>query len=102
MPTPTPEEINAGAEKIIASMSSGKPFFIGRNGSTELESIGHYMDCKRHNTPFSPNIIRRLQRVSGIWPANADTFEKWVKDYLISLTNINGVSSGWYEPMADY
>lgn len=99
---PTQEEINEGARQIIQTIQSGKPFFIGRNGSTELESLYHYTQRGGLMMYLDLRLIRRLERVSGIWPAEQETFCKWVKDYVESLSSIQGLSAGWYPPMVEY
>lgn len=99
---PTQEEINMGAEQIIRTMKSGKPFFIGRNGSTELESLYHYAQRKGLFIYLDLGIIRRLERVSGIWPATHEAFREWAEDYTSSLSLMQGLSTGWYIPMVEF
>jgi hypothetical protein len=86
-------DIDAGADHIVECFKSDKPFFIGRNGSTEMEAL---------KTGFSQAMAEKLQRYSGIFPATQKSFEAWVQDYTYSMGYLDGAAAGWYAPHASF
>ena len=84
-------DIDAGADHIVECFKSGEPFFIGRNGSTELEAL---------TRGFSQHMADKLQQYSGVFPATEATFEAWKKDYIYSMGFMDGAAAGWFPPLA--
>jgi len=100
-----PEAVSDGAYNICAAFESGKPFFIGRNGSSEMEALifwntyRHTSVKTRRTRPWNSHILRKLENGVGIWPTTEDSCDQWSKEYADSLENLNGVAAGWYEPL---
>jgi len=100
-----PETIAVGADQICQALGVGRPVFIGRNGSTEMEAVT-FWNMHRHNSatttdslrPWSLAVMRKLQRGAGIWPATVESCDAWAKEYVDSLTILDGTAAGWYEP----
>ena len=92
------EEIIDGAKKVCDVLEGSKPFFIGRNGSTEMEvfHFWHVYRSKGHNYPLA--MIEKLERVSGIWPATQESVDMWAATYAKSLGSLDGLAAGWYKP----
>ena len=80
------EQVN---DKIAALIRGGGGFVVGRNGSTELETI------------FSMAIPERLQRYSGVFPATPASVTDWRTAYMKALLNIRICATGWYRPFAE-
>jgi hypothetical protein len=84
-------DIDSGADNIIKCFNSGQPFFIGRNGSTELEAL---------HMGYSQPMAEKLQRYSGIFPATQKSFDAWADDYRESMAYLDGAAAGWFAPHA--
>jgi len=101
-----PEAISDGAYNICAAFESGKPFFIGRNGSSEMEAMifwNTYRNTSAKNRPsirpWNFHVLRKLQNGVGVWPATVDSCDEWSSEYVECLKEMDGVAAGWYEPL---
>jgi len=92
-------EIINGAKQIRQRIESGKPFFVGRNGSTELEAIRFWQSYP--GTPFPQGLATILCR-AGIWPLTPDSIGEWVTAYVAALAAMDGVAAGWYPPLVKF
>lgn len=90
------DSIDAGAEKIVAHFASSEPFFIGRNGSTEMEILADWQTSKL----IKPHLLKKLEQYSGIWPATQESVSAWAEEYTESLKLLDGLAAGWYKPLA--
>jgi hypothetical protein len=98
---PDMSDILLGAEKVCNTLQCSKPFFIGRNGSTEME-VFHFWHVYRPNGHLYPvGMMEKLERVSGIWPATQESVDDWAATYAKSLKELDGLAAGWYKPYAD-
>ena len=93
-----------GADRIYAALESGKPFFIGRNGSSEMEAVSFWhihrnTSSYRFIRPWNAQLLVKLERGAGVWPATEDSCDSWSKEYTESLTLLDGVAAGWYQPL---
>ena len=93
-------EIINGARKIRQLIESGTPFFVGRNGSTEMEVL--YWWYTRTGTPFPQALMDKLSKVSGIWPATQESVKDWVTAYIAALGSLDGVAAGWFPPFMKF
>ena len=93
-------DIDAGAKEIVAEFTSGQPFFIGRNGSTEMELLTYWLYKTANGLPWPPELMAKIQRYSGVWPPTQDAIEEWATTYLASLRELDGLAAGWYAPYA--
>jgi len=101
MTDPTQANIDAGATKICDLFTqSQKPFFIGRNGSTEMETLHFWYNYRSKGIPYPGELLVRLQRYSGIFPATPVSYDRWAKEYVESLRELDGLAAGWYKPYA--
>ena len=96
----TLEEINLGAETICSYIQRGLPFFIGRNGSTEMQVIHFWTTYRKQGIPYPPGMLETLERVSGVWEATPESCDAWAKEYSEALGLLDGLSAGWYTPYA--
>jgi len=100
-----PKDILDGADRICSAFESGNPFFIGRNGSSEMEALAFWNTYRHTSFPrpnlrsWNPSLMRKLERGVGIWPATEGCFDKWSKEYIEALKLLDGVAAGWYEPL---
>ena len=93
--------IDSGAEKIASYFISSDPFFIGRNGSTEMEVLAYWYRQKSLNSNYFPqNLLKKLEQYSGVWPATSESITKWAEEYSESLKLLDGLAAGWYKPLA--
>jgi len=87
--------------KIVCSyFQNSKPFFIGRNGSTELEILNYYYKTKNKNIP--QQLCNRIELYSGIFPATPESVYKWIEIYFESLYSVDAIAEGWYEPLKEF
>ena len=97
----SPQEIISGADKICNYVAGTQPFFIGRNGSTEMEVIHFWHVYRKHGHPYPLDMLERLERYSGIWPATQDSCDAWALEYVKSLGLLDGLAAGWHKPYSD-
>lgn len=93
-------EIIAGAEKVCAIIQGAAPFFIGRNGSTEMEVFHFWHVYRREGHPYPKAMMERLEMVSGVWPATQESVDAWATAYAEGLKTLDGLAAGWYKPYA--
>ena len=102
---PTPETIRRGAEQIYAVVSQQRdapPFFIGRNGTIETETVYFYLTMRKGSSfqkPYSPRILEQIQRNAGIFPGTDEAIDAWAEEYLKHLGSLTGLAAGWYQPL---
>jgi hypothetical protein len=94
----TSEEITSGADRICDYVAGINPFFIGRNGSTEMEVIHFWHVYRKHGHPYPPAMLDRLERGGGIWPTTQESCDAWAQEYVKSLQMLDGLAAGWYKP----
>jgi len=92
------EEILVGAQKVCNIVQGSEPFFIGRNGSTEMEVFHFWQVYRKEGHPYPTAMIEKLERVSGIWPATQESVDDWATAYAESLKSLDGLAAGWYKP----
>ena len=96
------DEINAGANKLCDLLEkSDKPFFVGRNGSTEMELFHFYQFYRKGGHSYPKEMMEKLERVSGVFPSTQESVDEWANMYAKSLQSLDGLSAGWYKPYAD-
>ena len=96
--------VEEGAATILRYASSGQPFFIGRNGTIELETIFFWMLKRRVQdgdvlAPYPLRIRDQIQRNAGIFPDTDESIDAWCKAYVDSLGHMNALAAGWYRPL---
>jgi hypothetical protein len=101
---PTDENIRIGAksiqECIRTAIQTQKPFFIGRNGSTELQLLYYYITHRANMKESYPEGLRHAIHIySGIFPGDNASLDEWCKTYFESLGELDGTAAGWYEPL---
>lgn len=99
---PDSTEIAVGSDRIARTVATGKPFFIGRNGSTEQDAL-HFWFTRRKvgGAPWPYAITQNLHLGAGIWPKTDESFDAWAKEYMETLGLLDGLAAGWYRPLAD-
>ncbi len=103
LPRLTPEDINYGAERICETVTAanGVPFFIGRNGTVELETLFHWFVHRRGTgtqKPYPAHLKVTMARNAGVWPATDESLDAWGTAYAAALGSVDGLAAGWYEP----
>jgi len=100
-----PETIAEGADRISDTILSKSPFFIGRNGSTEMEAAIFWSTYRNTSStkrdsflPWPSPTLRKLYRGVGIWPQTVEAADAWAKEYVEGLAYLDVVAAGWYEP----
>jgi hypothetical protein len=78
------------------------PFFIGRNGTIEIEVLYYYL-IKRKNPetrdPYPDRLLTQIQRHAGVFPSTPESLDGWCAEYLESLESLTGLAAGWYKPL---
>jgi hypothetical protein len=100
LPRPTPEEIERGAQRICETVAGSEPFFIGRNGTIELEALFYWMAYRlgRQPKPYPSRIAFQMATNAGVWPATDESLDAWAVAYATALGKLDGLAAGWYEP----
>jgi hypothetical protein len=103
---PTPEDIQRGATRIrecfAARQERGAPFFIGRNGTIETETLYFWLTVRipsEGTMPYPPRIAAQIEQNAGIFPATAASIDAWCKAYTGALHDLTGLAAGWYKPV---
>ncbi len=102
---PTEEAIRRGAEQVAAAVAGAakqEPFFIGRNGTIETETLYFYVGIRRgtaFQTPYPPRLLDQMQRNAGVFPGTAEALDAWAEEYLRHLSSLTGLAAGWYQPV---
>lgn len=91
-----PKEVEAGADLICDLLRGDKPFFVGRNGTIEVETVQHWL-ARAH--PYAPHIKEQIQRNAGVFPASETFIDAWAAAYTTALGALNSTAAGWYKPM---
>lgn len=93
-------EITEGALKIRDLRA---PFFVGRNGTIELEVISFWLLHRRgdHRRLYPQRLKDQIQRNAGIFPATGESIDAWCEKYTELLGLMNGGAAGWYQPLKE-
>jgi len=89
------DQIDTGAARIKKLVQSGKPFFVGRNGTIEIQTIQYYLG--RRDQPYPEQIREYIERNAGVFPATDASLDAWCRAYIKALEELDGVAAGWYE-----
>jgi len=88
-----------GAIKIRKLLASHKPFFVGRNGTIEIETL-FFWNLHRPARPYPDSIRLQIERNAGIFPATDKSIDRWCDEYVRILGLMDGGAAGWYAPTA--
>ena len=92
--------VETGAQAICAAIKGSEPFFIGRNGTIELEVIFFWMTRRLGGGPPYPDqYMETICRNAGIFPPIDAAVDAWCKEYCEALGELNGLAAGWYKPL---
>lgn len=97
----TQDQINAGAEEITKTFKGSDPFFIGRNGSSEIAVFFYWLNNRSSGWAWPRDLISKLEMNFGVWPINTESVDEWCRCYQICLKDLTGLAAGWYKPLAD-
>jgi hypothetical protein len=75
-------------EKIAALIRAGGGFVIGRNGSTELQTL------------FQGSPAERLEQFSGFFPSTPESLRLWREYYVKCLPALRICATKWYTALA--
>jgi hypothetical protein len=93
--------MNPRGEDIVDGLVKGAdPFFIGRNGTIELETLLFYRDRRSKGEPYPPHILERIEKHAGVWPATNLSIDDWCSEYFRGFSALNAVAAGWFAPLA--
>lgn len=100
---PTQEEIWAGAIKIRDAFreSDAEPFFIGRNGTIEVEVLYFWLTMRKgavEPKEYPQRMMDQIQRNAGVFPSTGEAVDRWCVSYLTSIQSLSGTAAGWYMP----
>jgi hypothetical protein len=96
LPRATPDEIKWGAAAICGVMKKDAPFFIGRNGTIETDTLFHWFVSK--DQPYPQQTLETISKNAGVWPATKESIDAWAEEYSRALGALDGLAAGWYEP----
>jgi len=90
----TLQEIDDGAAAIRKLIRRGEPFFVGRNGTIEIQTIQIFL-THRPKHPY-PHVIREnIERNAGIFPATDESIDAWCRTYIKGFEVLDGGAAGW-------
>jgi hypothetical protein len=95
---PTESQIRQGATQIRDSF--GSPFFIGRNGTIEIEVLFFWLTNRRGGAQrsYPTRLLEQIQRNAGIFPGTPESIDEWCEAYTDVLTGMTGGAAGWFAP----
>jgi hypothetical protein len=88
-----------GAIQIRKLLADGKPFFVGRNGTIEIEVL-FFWNLHRPARTYPDSIRLQIERNAGIFPATDKSIDRWCEEYVRILGLMDGGAAGWYTPTA--
>lgn len=86
-----------GAKQICNLFTAGKPFFVGRNGTIEIEVLFFWV-LRRKTYPYPERLRQQIQRNAGIFPDTDESIDRWCEAYIDALKVMDGGAAGWYKP----
>lgn len=91
--------IDEGAKNICTLINSGETFFVGRNGTIELEVVFFWIIHRKDGqaTSYPEHYVETIQRNAGIFPATEESIDAWCKAYCEALGELDGLAAGWYK-----
>lgn len=91
--------------KMASMIESGKPFFVGRVGSTELETICNYKyftgRIDKSDIPYTNNITNMLCDWCGFFPADHTLMDKFCEMYLKDIKEADLLWCMWKSKYED-
>jgi hypothetical protein len=93
--------IDVGAQKICEVIKGSEPFFIGRNGTIELEALFFWLIRRKDggSVPYPSRYLETLNRNAGVFPETNEAVDAWCQQYCEALGELNGLAAGWYKPL---
>lgn len=93
--------VEEGAHHICAAIKGGEPFFIGRNGTIELEVLFFWLTRRKEGRgpPYPHRYMETITRNAGIFPPTNESIDAWCKEYCAAIEEMNGLAAGWYKPL---
>lgn len=88
-------EVEEGAAKICELFLGAKPFFVGRNGTIEMQTVYSWAF---HKLPYGAYVKEHIQRNAGVFPSTEDSINAWAAAYTKALSMLDTVAAGWYKP----
>jgi hypothetical protein len=98
--------VEQGAKMICETFATENPFFIGRNGTIEVEVLYFWL-IHRHQAPASRRLEyaeahkRYLENNAGVFPTTTESLDRWCEEYVAALGDMNCCAAGWYKPMVN-
>jgi hypothetical protein len=96
------DPIEQGAKQICDLLRNPDPFFVGRNGTIELEVLFFWM-VRRLNaqrpSPYPGPMLDTITLNAGIFPQTAEAVDAWCAAYCEAIGEMNGLAAGWYKPL---
>lgn len=96
---------DAASQKIADLIHSGRPFFVGRIGSTELETICNYKyftgRINGSGTPYTNNITNMLCLWCGFFPAEYKLMDRFCEMYIEKIKEADLLWCMWQSKFED-
>ena len=89
------------AASVMCNLVKGETFFVGRNGTIELETLLFYTKNRGAGEAYPKHMLDRLERHAGVWPATLASVDAWAKEYVNSLYLLDAAAAGWFKPLAN-
>ena len=89
--------IEEGAKNIRDLILADKPFFVGRNGTIEIQSIHYWKSFRAYNS-YPPEMTDLLKWNAGVFPSGHAAIDTWCKAYTKSFPLLDMTAAGWYVP----
>lgn len=89
-------EVETGTAKICELLCADKPFFVGRNGTIEIDALYSWAVRK---LPYAAYMKEQIQRNAGVFPSTESSINAWAAAYTKALGMLDTVAAGWYKPL---
>jgi len=93
--------VEVGAQQICDMIKGSEPFFIGRNGTIELEALFFWLTRRKEGDgPSYPDrYLETMNRNAGVFPQTDESVDAWCQQYCEALGELNGLAAGWFKPL---
>jgi hypothetical protein len=95
------DPIEEGAKQICDLLRSSEPFFVGRNGTIELETLFFWLIRRKEGkpVPYPESMLDTITFNAGVFPRTAEAVDAWCVEYCEAIGEMNGLAAGWYKPL---
>lgn len=82
-----------GNSLIRSALMAGRPYLVGRAGSTELACVTHYLRARRAGAPkdYPRRVVFAMSNLSGFFPAINETLDGFAEEYVEAVRQLDAI-----------